>query len=568
MTNVLPGRATTAAVITADRLFGGPGEMRARCRAHDWAATSLGPVETWPTSLRTTVATLMASAHPMFLWWGPQLIQIYNDAYRPSFGEHGRHPDALGMRGADCWTDIWNIIGPEIAGVMTTGEATWHDDAYIPILRNDQLEDVWWSYGYNPVYDDERTIAGTLVICHESTQRVHAGRAQAQRFEAEHAASAALTRIFAQAPVAIAVLTGPEFRYTFANPRYQLIVGGRDPVGKTLIEMFPELAGSDIHSVLEGVYDTGVPFSANDLLIEFDAHGTGVQANFYDLVYQPLMGDDGHVTGIVAVAVEVTERVHMIAERDRLLGEADQARADAEAANRAKSEFLAVMSHELRTPLNAIDGYAELMELGIHGPITDEQRQDLARIRKSEKHLLGLINGVLSYAQVEAGAVHYELEPVPLDEVLRTCEALVAPQVRANAIVLRRQPCDSALTVRADCEKLQQVVLNLLSNALKFTEAGGRIELRWVLTRDPRGPVVQVKVADTGIGIASAHLVRIFEPFVQVDSELTRTREGTGLGLAISRDLARGMGGDLTVESTLGAGSTFTLTLGAEQPAR
>jgi signal transduction histidine kinase/PAS domain-containing protein len=237
--------------------------------------------------------------------------------------------------------------------------------------------------------------------------------------------------------------------------------------------------------------------------------------------------------------------------------EAESARRIAEGASRAKSEFLAVMSHELRTPLNAIGGYAELMEMGLRGTITVEQRADLERIQRAQRHLLGLINGVLNYVKVDAGAVHYDVADVVVDEVLATCEALVAPQTAAKRLALYRAPCDRSVTVRADREKVQQVVLNLLSNAVKFTDAGGRISLDCTVAAE----TVAVRVADTGRGIAPDHLERVFQPFVQVDATLTRTNEGTGLGLAISRDLARGMGGDLTVESTLGEGSTFTLTL-------
>jgi signal transduction histidine kinase len=251
----------------------------------------------------------------------------------------------------------------------------------------------------------------------------------------------------------------------------------------------------------------------------------------------------------------------LLGESERARAEAEAARREAEAANRAKSEFLAIMSHELRTPLNAIGGYAELIELGIRGPISAEQRADLARIQQSQRHLLGLINGVLNYARVEAGAVSYALAPVPLEDVLASCEALVAPQMRERDIGFSRAASDTGLCVLADRDKLQQILLNLLSNAVKFTEPGGRITLRAGVRADAPDAVVRFEVVDTGIGIPPEQLARVFEPFVQVDAKLTRTREGTGLGLAISRDLARGMGGELTVTSVVGTGSTFTLTL-------
>jgi signal transduction histidine kinase len=207
--------------------------------------------------------------------------------------------------------------------------------------------------------------------------------------------------------------------------------------------------------------------------------------------------------------------------------------------------------------LNAIGGYAELMELGIRGPITAEQRSDLARIQQSQRHLLGLINGVLNYARVEAGAVHYAITEVQVEEAVSACEALVMPQLRSRNLSLERNPCDAALRVNADAEKLQQILLNLLSNAVKFTEPGGSVSIRCSATDDR----VCLEVSDTGIGIPAEQMARVFEPFVQVDAKLTRTREGTGLGLAISRDLARGMGGDITATSEPGVGSTFTLVL-------
>jgi signal transduction histidine kinase len=229
----------------------------------------------------------------------------------------------------------------------------------------------------------------------------------------------------------------------------------------------------------------------------------------------------------------------------------------AEEANRVKSEFLATMSHELRTPLNAIGGYAELLEMGVRGPINDRQREDLQRIQASQRHLLGLINEVLNYAKLETGAVHYEVSDVGVRGVLASAEALVAPQAGAKGLRLEVSPCSEGLTVRADAEKLLQILANLLSNAVKFTPPGGSVTL-WC---GEVGSTVVFRVTDTGIGVPADKLAAIFEPFVQVRSDLTRTAEGTGLGLAISRDLARAMDGELVAESVVGEGSTFTLTL-------
>jgi signal transduction histidine kinase len=290
-------------------------------------------------------------------------------------------------------------------------------------------------------------------------------------------------------------------------------------------------------------------------------------------VFVPLVAA-GETVGVISFgfdaprAFEPEERDFLLAlgrqaalavERARLFEAEHAARAEAERANRAKSEFLAVMSHELRTPLNAIGGYAELMEMGIRGPTTAQQQEDLRRIQTSQRHLLGLINEVLNYAKLETGTVHFDLADVPVRDAVLGAELLVAPQARSKGIALAVTDCPPGLEARADVEKLRQIVVNLLSNAVKFTDPGGRVEVS--CARDEAG--VRVRVSDTGIGIPADKLEAVFDPFVQVRSDLARPHEGTGLGLAISRDLARGMGGDLAARSTPGAGSTFTLTLPA-----
>jgi len=301
--------------------------------------------------------------------------------------------------------------------------------------------------------------------------------------------------------------------------------------------------------------DTLAPFSASAILPLADRGRVVGALALHFAEGSPL--DEDKVQLIEAFAQQAAQAL----ERATLYQAEQSARARADEANRAKSQFLAAMSHELRTPLNAIAGYADLIAIGVRGPVTEEQKEDLGRIKRSQQHLLGIINDILNFSRVEAGQTQYDIAAVPVAEMLESVRQMIAPQAAAKAIDFVVEDCPANAFVWADRAKTEQVLLNLLSNAVKFTSQGS-VTLSCELKNSKQ---VALSVRDTGIGIPDAELDRVFEPFVQVGRSFTQAHEGTGLGLAISRDLARGMGGDITATSTIGEGSTFTVLL--PQPA-
>jgi PAS domain S-box-containing protein len=247
-----------------------------------------------------------------------------------------------------------------------------------------------------------------------------------------------------------------------------------------------------------------------------------------------------------------------IEEHKRLETALDVAAAEARRANKSKAEFLAMMSHELRTPLNAIGGYVQLMIDGIPTPASEAQLNYLRRIQKSQQHLLGLIEAVLTHAKIEAGKLTYQITDVVAHEVLSVVDSLTSPQRAAKRLAFDCTGCDQKLVFKADKQKLVQILLNLLSNAVKFTPSEGRITMT---TERAGGDLAAISVRDTGIGMSREELAIVFEPYVQFDNALSREHKGTGLGMPISREMARAMGGDLVATSVPGAGSIFTLTL-------
>lgn len=336
----------------------------------------------------------------------------------------------------------------------------------------------------------------------------------------------------------------------FANPAAELLFGRRSrelygsPLG------FPAVAGDSAE--IEIIRPGGSAVSAELRVVETDWEGEPAR---------------------LVTLRDVTDRKRAEEKAEQLERER-VARAEAEAANRAKSEFLAVMSHELRTPLNAVIGYADLLDLGIGGTLSHEQRKHVARIGASGRHLLSLVNEVLDLSKIEAGAFVPQFDIAGAGSTAHAAMTLVHPLAEAGGVSLSMKPAPPGLAFVGDEDRVRQILVNLLNNAVKFTERGGSIELEIGVTTRPDvdarlspNSYAYWRVSDTGVGIPVEGLASIFDPFTQVDKGRTRQREGSGLGLTISRRLARLMNGDITVRSTPGKGSVFTLWLPSSEGA-
>lgn len=293
------------------------GEMGALIRAKSWNLTSLGPIETWKQILITTLNVLLNSKFPMFLWWGDDLIQFYNDSYRPSLGKDGKHPTALGQRAVDCWQEIWPIIYPLIQNVLATGDPHWSEDQLIPIFRNGRIEDVYWTFSYSAVYNECGKREGVLVTCMETTEKVLNYKAlldtktalQIANNEAESQRDR-LVNFFLDAPSGICILSGPDLVFELVNSSCQQLVPGRILSGKSFFEALPELKDQPIANILYEVYNHDKTFHGHELKIPLTNIDTGhSEDHYFNFTCQPRHNTKKEVDGIMVFVNEVTEQV-------------------------------------------------------------------------------------------------------------------------------------------------------------------------------------------------------------------------------------------------------------------
>jgi signal transduction histidine kinase len=517
----------------ASRLFG-VGEMADLTRTFDWSQTSIGPIDGWPEILQNLVNMLLNSRHPMFLWWGADLVQFYNDAYRPSLGE-GKHPTALGQKGELCWPEIWPIIYPQIEAVMTRGEASWHENQLVPINRNGRLEDVYWTYGYSPVYTSDGEVGGTLVVCTETTDTILAKHLQQREMKR-------LADLFEQAPAFFAVLGGPEFVFEMTNGSYLQLIGHRSILGKSLRDAVPEAEAQGFLKLLDGVYQTGKAYVGRGIPIQLArTPDHPLELRYVDFVYQPRREPDGSVSGVIVLGVDVTD-----AKRS------EQILLQSEKLN-AVGRLASSIAHEINNPLEAV---TNLIFLAQNAAVDPDARRYLGTAEVELRRVSAIANQTLQFHRQSTSP-----GPVAAASLIDATLPLYQGRISNARVQVERRDRAGRPVTCLDGE-IRQVLSNLVANAIDAMSDGERrlmIRSRDCTDWKSGRSGVALTVADTGSGMSDETISNIFEPFFT-----TKGTKGTGLGLWISREIIERHRGSLKVKSSQTAqcsGTVFTIFL-------
>jgi signal transduction histidine kinase/serine phosphatase RsbU (regulator of sigma subunit) len=544
--------------VRADSLAG-RGECGALARSLEWGATPLGPVEDWPVSLRTAAMTTLESRFGMCMFWGPELTMIYNDAYAPMLG--AKHPGAMGTPLREVWPEIWDQIGPMLAGVMRDAEPTWQEDQLLILERNGFGEAGYFTYSFSPIRDEEGEIAGVFTAVAETTHRVVSMRRLevltrlGDRMAGAHTSDGV-------AHVAIGALGVEPEDVAFAalylcgedgEPRFTAMTGL--PAGVPP-EHWVDAARQAARGELELAVDE--PGVETDRAVVLPVAGPGSERPAAALVlgaspHRPL--DEDYRRFFRLIAQQLASALASAAGY-----EAERARGDALVElDRAKTEFFSNVSHEFRTPLTLMLGpLGDALEDA--GADPEVQRERIAIAHRGALRLLRLVNTLLDFSRVEAGRAAVRFAPVDLAQAAVDASAVFRAAAERSGLELRVDVPQAAVTVDADPEMVEKILLNLVSNAFKYTLAG-RVEIR-VRPGDERAIL---EVSDTGVGIPADEQPRVFDRFHRIRGRGGRSDEGSGIGLALVRELVALHGGEIRVASRPGEGSTFRVELPRSQ---
>ncbi len=493
-------------------------------REFDWSQTVLGAPEGWSQSLLTTISIILNSRFPMFLWWGPELIQFYNDAYRPSLGQNGKHPKALGQRGEDCWSEIWPVIKPLIDQVLSGGESTWSENQLIPIYRNNKLEDVYWTFSYSKVVDETGNPGGVLVICNETTEQVQSfNNLETAKNELEFAIESAELATWDFNPITNRFVGNDRVREWFGmgddeeldinNAIAAIILEDQERVTDAIQKAMAK--GSDGHYNV--IYTVQPPDGVKRIIeatgrAKFDANGNAYQFN--------------------GILQDVTEEYQLQVRKD---------------------EFISVASHELKTPITSLSASMQILQKLVKtDPASDKVPVFVNKASNNLNKLIHLLDDLLNVTKIQQGQLALNINRFDIVELIKDCCGHINPANDYTFVFLG----DEELMVYADYRRIDQVMINLIGNAIKYSPASKRIEIT-VMHDDERATIC---VRDFGIGINPQKLPHLFDRYYRVDA-LGHQFSGLGLGLYISSEIITRHNGKIGVDSEVGSGSNFWFSI-------
>ncbi|PSB63135.1 diguanylate cyclase, partial [filamentous cyanobacterium CCP1] len=554
-------------------------------RTLDWSATPIGAIDEWPQSLKTAVSICLSSLYPIEIWWGEQYVRFYNDAYRPILGTT-KHPQFLGRPGKECWGEIWDVIGPMLDSVRETGKATWSEDFPLFMTRNGYVEETYVTFSYAPLRDETGAVGGIFCACNETTERVLSERRLktlrdlgARANEAQTVAEACQT--------AVQILNSNPYDVPFA---LLYLLDGNDAndekrarlAARTGLPLDPVICPQsiDLHPSADSPWRLAEVFSTGEVkqVVDLESRFGRILAGPWSEPLQSALvlpiSQSGQEQPIGCLVTGVSSRRALddayrgffdlvvgqvattIANACTLEQERERAAALTEL-DRAKTIFFSNISHEFRTPLTLMLSPLEEILANPGGPLPVD-RQQLETVHRNSLRLLRLVNMLLDFSRIEAGRVQATYEPTDLAMLTADLVAMFRSAIDRAGLQLRVECPPLPEPVYVDREMWEKIVLNLLSNAFKFTFAGEiAVSLRWL------GASVELKVCDTGTGIPEAEIPRLFERFHRVQGARGRTYEGSGIGLSLVQELVKLHGGAIQVNSRVNQGSCFTVTLPA-----
>jgi PAS domain S-box-containing protein len=557
----------------------GGGEMGALMRTRDWSDSPLGPPESWPESLQISAGICVSSRFDLIVWWGPDLVMLYNDSYRRTLGV--KHPVALGRPGRETYPEIWDVIGPMLQQVLDTGEATWSEDLLLLLERNGYPEETYHTFSYTPIRNHSGQVVGVITPVTETTEKVInerrlmtlrdlAARSMDAKDETESWELAALALSNNPHDVPCAVLYKVDEHSTKAVAVARAGVHTEDEFFVPEVEIDSTAKGILGPALAEAI-NTGHPVELN----EAKGFQLSLPTGFWresprELIVLPIaQAGQGKAMGALVVGVNFHKRLDenyrgflslvsgQIAKSIadiRLLDQERQRSESLAALDRAKTTFFSNISHELRTPLSLILGPVE--DLLARGELAGTSATELNFIHRNVLRLLKLVNTLLDFSRIEAGRTQVTYEPTSLGRLTADIASVFRSAIEKAGLIFEVDCPDFDEQVYIDVQMWEKIVLNLLSNALKFTPSG-KISIR--LSR--QGERAQCIVEDSGVGIPKSELPRIFERFHRVEGSSGRTHEGTGIGLALVQELVKLQAGTIAVESESNVGSRFVVSL-------